>query len=140
MKFRARAASFFALSLPLLAGCSTSRIAVNLMVPILENTTDAALRSPDARLVGDAMPTTLILLEGMLETHPRQKEVARLASMMYFAYAFGFVEDKDPTRASGLYDRGRELGWRAFADDERESAIREGNRRTADHFQHFSKR
>jgi hypothetical protein len=110
----------------LLGGCSTSRLTVDLMVPVLENTTEAALRSEDPRLVGDALPTSILLLEGMLDTHPRQRDVAVLASMMYFAYAFGYVEDEDPVRALALYDRGREVAWRALGRPEAERAIREG--------------
>jgi hypothetical protein len=124
--FKALVVPLFAPVLPLLGGCSTSRLTVDLMVPVLENTTEAALRSEDPRLVGDALPTSILLLEGMLETHPRQRDVAVLASMMYFAYAFGYVEDEDPARALALYDRGREVAWRALGLPEAERAIREG--------------
>lgn len=127
MGLRARASiSLAAGLLPVLAGCSTSRLTVDFMVPVLENTTEVALRSPDARLVGDALPTSILLLEGMLETHPGQKDVARMASMFRFAYAFGYVEDDDPQRALGIYDAGRELAWRAFGDRDLERAIRDG--------------
>ena len=51
---------------------------VNMMAPVLRNTTDAALRSDDPRLIGDALPTSLLLLEGMLETNPGQQEIATL--------------------------------------------------------------
>ncbi len=97
------------------------------MAPVLENTVDVALRSEDPALVRDALPTSLLLLEGMIETHPDQRDVAQLASMMYFAYAFAFVEAEDPARASGLYDRGRELGWRALGRTETETAVRGGS-------------
>lgn len=108
------------------SGCSTSRMTVDLMTPVLENTVDVALRSEDPTLVRDALPTSLLLLEGMVETHPDNRDVAQLAAMMYFAYGFAFVEAEDPERASGLYDRGRELGWRAFDRPEQERAIRAG--------------
>jgi hypothetical protein len=123
---RARAAAALGAVLPLLAGCSTSRLTVDLMVPILQNTSDAALRTPDTALVGDALPTSILLLEGMLETDPGQKDVAVLASMFYFAYAFGWVEDDDPERALALYDRGREIGWQALGRPETERAVRDG--------------
>ena len=109
------------------SGCSTSRMTVDLMTPVLENTVDVALRSEDPALVRDALPTSLLLLEGMIETHPDNRDVAKLAAMMYFAYGFAFVEAEDPERASVLYDRGRELGWRAFDRPEKERAIRAGS-------------
>jgi len=108
-------------------GCSTSRMTVDFMAPVLENTVDVALRSEDPALVRDALPTSLLLLEGMLETHPNQHAVAKLASMMYFAYGFAFVEAEDPPRASTLYERGRDLGWRAVDRPEAEAAIRRGS-------------
>lgn len=122
---RARA-SMTLLALLLLSGCSGSRLAVDMMAPVLRNTTDFALRSDDPQLVADALPTSLLLIEGMLETNPGQEEIAVLGSMLYFAYAFAVVEDRDPERASGYYDRGRELGWQALDEEGIESAVTEG--------------
>ena len=123
-----RARSLFAgiLAAMFAGGCSTSRMAVDVMTPILENTTDVALRSSDPQLVGDALPTSLLLLEGMLETHPKQRDVASLLSMLYFAYGFAFVEPSDPVRASGLYARGAEVGWIGWGRREGAAAIRSG--------------
>jgi hypothetical protein len=94
--------------------------------PILRNTTTAALRSDDPQLVGDALPTSLLLLEGMLETRPGHSDIATQAALLYFAYAFAFVEADDPQRASRLYDRGRELAWVALDKREEERAITSG--------------
>jgi hypothetical protein len=109
------------------SGCSTSRMTVNMMTPVLQNTVDVALRSEDTQLVRDALPTSLLLLEGMIETNPKNRDIAVLASMLYFAYGFAFVEEEDPARASELYDRGRELGWQALDRPETAAAIREGS-------------
>jgi hypothetical protein len=117
----------FALGLLLQTGCSGPRIAVNMTAPILRNTTAAALRSEDPQLVGDALPTSLLLLEGMLETHPGHSDIAIQASLLYFSYAFAFVEAEDPARASRFYDRGRELGWRGFGKRHEQEAITEGS-------------
>ncbi|MDP6802974.1 MAG: TRAP transporter TatT component family protein [Gemmatimonadota bacterium] len=108
-------------------GCSTTRLTVDLMAPVLRDTTTAALRSQDPQLVREALPTSILLLQGLLESHPEQSEVARLASMLSFSYAYAFVEDEDPARASTLYRQGIELGWRAFGDPDREQAIRSGD-------------
>ena len=114
--FRARRFAFISLLIVLhAAGCSTSRLAVDVMTPVLENTAKAAMRSNDPVLVGDALPASILLVEGMLETHPGQAEVARLAAMLYFSYGFAFVEAEDPERASALYERGSALGWLALA-------------------------
>jgi hypothetical protein len=107
-----------------LSGCSTSRLAVGAMTPVLENTVDAALRSDDPQLVGEALPTSILLLDGMLETDPGNRDAARLSSLLHFSYAFAWVEEKD--RASALYARGRDLGWRALDRPEIEEAVRTG--------------
>lgn len=108
------------------AGCSTSRIAVRSMTPVLENTVTAALRSDDPDLVGDGLPTSLLLLEGMLETSPGRRDVAQLAGLLSFAEAFAFLEDESPERASRLYRRGLEHSWSAFGRAGIERAIRDG--------------
>ena len=113
--------------LPLfLSACSTSKMAVGAMTPVLENATEVAMRSNDAKLVQESLPTSLLLLQGMLETDPGNKDVARMASMLFFADAFAFIEPVDTLRASAFYDRGREYGWRALKRPEVEKAIRAG--------------
>ena len=110
-----------------LAGCSTSRLAVGAMGPVLENTVTVALRSDDTILVGDALPTSLLLIEGMVETDPGNRQVATLGAMLSFAYSFGWLESESPARASARYERGRELGWLALGRPEIETAVREGS-------------
>lgn len=122
-----RSLFLFALLVPVLSGCSTSKLAVGAMVPVLENTTTVALRSDDPQLVEDAIPTSLLLIEGMLETDPKNGEIARLGSMLSFAYSFAFLEFEDPVRASSFYTKGRDLGWRALRQPKIENAIRNGS-------------
>jgi hypothetical protein len=108
-------------------GCSTSRLAIGAMTPVLQNSMKAALRSDDPQLVREALPASMLLAEGMLETRPEETEIAALASMFYFCYAFAFVEEEDAARASSLYERGIELGWQALARPEAERSIRNGD-------------
>lgn len=107
-------------------GCSTSRLAVGAFTPILENTVDVALRSEDPQFIHDAIPTSLLLVEGMLETSPDNHDLAVLGALLSFTYSFAFLESESPERALHHYDRGRELAWQALDDAEMEHAIREG--------------
>jgi hypothetical protein len=111
-----------ALALVLLAlagsGCSTTKLAVGSMVPILEESVAAGMSSADLELVKDGMPANLILLDGLVRTDPRP-ELLTLGAELYFSYAFAFVEDEDPERAAGLYAIGRDYGRRALAADEK---------------------
>ncbi len=89
-----------------LAGCSTSRLAVGAMVPVLDNARDVALASDDVETFRDAAAANLFLLEGLIATDPRRVELRVDAAMLGFAYAYAFVEDDNPAYASRLYDRG----------------------------------
>lgn len=111
----------------LFAGCSTSGLAVSSMTPVLENTVAVALRSDDPRLIGDALPTSLLLVDGMLETSPGNRDLAELGALLNFAYAFAFLEAEQPARASRFYDHGRELGWQALNRPDFERTVREGS-------------
>jgi len=94
------------------AGCSPSGYAINsVMVPVIENSRDAALASDDVELFRDAAPANLFLVEGLIGTEPENVDLRVGAGMLYFSYAFAFLEDDDPDRASRLYHRGFLHGW-----------------------------
>jgi hypothetical protein len=103
-----------AAALALLSGCSTSRLAVGAMVPILDNARDTAMASDDVRTFRDGAAANLFLLEGLIATDPGRKELQLDAAMMYFSYAFAFIEDDDPGYASILYRKGFEHGRAAM--------------------------
>lgn len=90
-----------------LAGCSVTRYSVrNVMVPLLENSREAAYLSDDPRTFGDAAPSNLFLLEGMIRTDPGNEDLRMNAAMLYFFYAFAYIEEEDPEYASLLYGKG----------------------------------
>lgn len=96
------------------AGCSTSRMAVGAMAPILDNARDAAMASDDVRTFRDAAPANLFLLEGLIATDPDNVDLRINASILYFSYAFAFIEDEDPSYASLLYRKGMTHGRAAL--------------------------
>lgn len=124
-RLRGRAACLLAV-IWALSGCSSSRMAVGFMTPVLDDTVDAALRNGDTALVVDALPTSILLVDGMLRTDPDNRELARIGSLLHFAYAFAYVEAQDADRASDLYARGHELGWQALDRPDIEQAVRKG--------------
>jgi len=89
----------------MLGGCSTSKMAVGAMVPILDNSKNAALRSNDIKTFYAATPGNIFLLEGLIETDPKNEDLRLTAAMIYFSYAFT-VGDDDPDYASLLYLKG----------------------------------
>jgi hypothetical protein len=84
------------------------------MTPVLDNARDAALASNDIKTFRDAAPANLFLVEGLIETEPKNEKLRLNAAMLYFAYAFSFVEDTDPGYASLLYRKGFEHGQAAM--------------------------
>jgi hypothetical protein len=96
-------------------GCGwTQRLAVDSMVPVLENTAAEARGKSDLEMVGAGFPGNLLLLDGLIRTEPENRELLALGSYLYFGYALGFVELEDPARASAYYDTGRQYGLRAL--------------------------
>lgn len=119
-------------ALPVLAGgCSPTRYSVrHVMVPILENAREAAYLSDDIRTFGDAAPSNIFLLEGLISTDPKDEPLRLNASMLYFFYAFAYMEQDDPDYASLLYSKGLGHAWFSLAEDsdfqmEREIPFRE---------------
>jgi hypothetical protein len=104
-------------------GCSTSRLAVGAMVPILENSRTAALASNDIRTFNDATPSNLFLLEGLIATDPRNRELRVSAAMLYFSYAFTFDKREDESYASLLYLKGLDHGKTALLRNKKVAAV-----------------
>jgi hypothetical protein len=80
------------------------------MVPVLDNARDAAFESNDVKTFRDAAPSNLFLLEGLIRTDPGNDNLRLNAAMLYFAYAFSFVEEFDQDYASLLYLKGMRHG------------------------------
>lgn len=101
-------------------GCSPSKYAVgSVMVPVLDNARDAAFESEDTQTFRDAAPANIFLIEGLIRTDPDESDLRLNAAMLYFAYAFSFVEDTDPDYASLLYKKGFIHGYAALAKNKK---------------------
>ncbi len=103
------------LLLSALAGCSPMKYSVShVMVPLLENSREAAYLSDDTRTFGDAAPSNLFLLEGMIQTDPENEDLRLNTAMLYFFYGFAYMEEEDPDYASLLYEKGLNHAWVAL--------------------------
>jgi len=99
----------------LLHGCGVPRgMAVGATIPIVDGALLAAYRNGDVELVEAGIPSNLLLLEGLVENRPNDRRLLILACQMYFNYAVGFIEDRNPERARDLYEKARAFGLRAF--------------------------
>ena len=124
---RRRADMLWALSLTTSlvgSGCAvTRRMAVDSMVPILENTAAVVRERSDLGTVETALPANMLLLDGLIRTDPHNFDFLSLGAYFYFGYALGFVEEKDPGLAKEYYAAGRDYGLRAL---DRRGAFRRG--------------
>lgn len=99
----------------IVAGCgSFIKIGIKGASPVFNDLIKAAYRIDDPQLLKDALPASLLILEGMIEVTPDNFDLLVLASQGYSGYAMAFVEDESPERAKKLYARGRDFGLRAL--------------------------
>jgi tetratricopeptide (TPR) repeat protein len=100
----------------LTAGCNQKAFMVKSMDPIMDDMKIAVNRSTDVDLMKEAIPASLIQLDGFIVAAPNDKLILRGAEA-YFGYANAFVEDVDKKRASLLYLKAREYGFRVLKEN-----------------------
>jgi len=103
----------------LTAGCSTTRLMADSMVPITVKMNLAVNKNTDIEMVRDAMPAGIIQLEGLLEASPNNTQFMIQLAEAYCGYAFSFFEDTNPARASKLYAKSYSYAIRALASNKR---------------------
>ena len=96
-----------------LTGCSLKVLTVRSMDPIMDDMRTAVNRNTDVDLLRDAMPASIIQLDGFIVAAPDDKLILRGAEA-YFGYANAFVEDTDKKRAGLLYLKARDYGLRVL--------------------------
>ena len=104
----------FSIIISTLQACSMAQITVRASMPMIEGGIAALYKESDLQLAEAAFPPNIELLEGMLINDPDNQRLHAYAAQAYYGYAFGFVEDSNPARASALYYRGLKHGQRAL--------------------------
>ena len=97
----------------ILTGCNQKAFMVKSMDPIMDDMKTAVNQSTDVDLMRDAMPASLVQLDGFIVAAPNDKLILRGAEA-YFGYANAFVEDTDKKRASLLYLKARDYGFQVL--------------------------
>ncbi len=85
-----------------------NRAAIGFLDPVLVDAADRIERDTDLELVRLGLPGTILLVEGLLETSPKDDALHLLQARSITGYALGFVEDHDRHRAGALYMRARD--------------------------------
>lgn len=90
----------------LLSACSLGQIVARSSLTIMDSGVISMNRETDLALAKAAIPANLKLVESLVLELPANRELREHAAQGFYGYAFGFVEDENPARASALYRRG----------------------------------
>lgn len=100
----------------LLSGCSVRKFAVNKLGDSLANGGDAYASDNDPELIGQAIPFSLKLIEGLLAESPNHRGLLFAAASGYTQYSYVYLqlpaeeaEIGDVAKAAALRDRSRNL-------------------------------
>jgi hypothetical protein len=81
---------------------------------LLEDVARASYKQSDLKLVREGMPSYLMLIDGMVEALPQNKQLLITAAQSYASYATAFIQDEDEAYAIALYAKARSYGLRAL--------------------------
>jgi tetratricopeptide (TPR) repeat protein len=89
-------------------------MAVKVTLPLISSQIASMQEERDADLAEKAIPASLKMLEGLAKEDPENIWVLQKLAEGFCGYAFSFLEDSEPGRASGLYLRGKDYAFRAL--------------------------
>lgn len=107
---------------PFLTGCV--KLALQFSPSFIPNLTQAFFEECDLDLAKQSFPADLKLMEGLLKNDPNNEQLLSALCMGFTGYAILFVEEENPERASQLYIRARNYGFRALG---RKAPLLEGS-------------
>ncbi len=90
-------------------------MAVRFASPLMQGQVASIHEESDLELADRAIPAGIKMLEGLLKSDPENPDLLLPLSEGLCNYAFSFIEDENPERASKLYLRGRYYATRAMA-------------------------
>src|ERR1700674_962999 len=120
-----RGCSIYPLFLPVvlavaLSGCSVRKFAINKLGDSLANSGTSFASDNAPEFVGQAIPFSLKLIEGLLAESPKHRGLLFAAASGFTQYSYVYIqqpseelESEDVTRSSGLSTRARQLYLRA---------------------------
>ncbi len=97
------------------SACVTSKtMTVASTALLLEDVAKASNRQSDLKLIREGMPSYLMLIDGMVEALPDNKQLLITAAQSYASYASAFIQDEDKAYAITLYAKAKEYALRAL--------------------------
>ncbi len=100
------------ITLLLISSCSLQKLAIRSTAGLLDASFTSLMAEDDLTLARTAIESDLKLLEGIIQTDPKNERLLLLAAMGFASYSLAFVEDENHERAARLYFRSREYANR----------------------------
>jgi len=96
-------------------GCFPSKKAtVGAVGLLLEDIAKASYKQSDLRIIREAMPAYLLLMDGMVEAWPNNERLLLAAAQGYSSFASTVTDDQDKDFARLLYGKAREYALRSL--------------------------
>lgn len=89
-----------------ISGCSMNQLVAHSSRGLIEVGVRSMNEESDLELARAALPANLKLTESLIIELPRDRDLRMAAAEGFYGYAYGFIEDEQPERASRLYKRG----------------------------------
>jgi len=103
----------------------------------LQDVAQAAAKQTDVTIVREGTPAYLMLVDGLIEAYPGNRELLVAGCRAYTSYAAMFLADDQPKEAEALYRKAKLYGFRALSDRGDFGKAASGN---LDEFQSFLQR
>ncbi len=87
----------------------------------------AASRQSNLLVVKEGTPAYIMLVDGLIEAYPNNKDLLIAGCQAYSSYASSFIPDNEPGKAEPLYRQAKEYGFRALSSRADFSAAASGN-------------
>ena len=98
-------------------GCIPTKSArVAAVALTLQDVAQAAGKQTDATIIREGTPAYLMLVDGLLEAYPDNRDLLVAGCRAYASYAAMFVADDQPKVAEALYRKAKLYGFRALSD------------------------
>ncbi|HUL00349.1 MAG TPA: TRAP transporter TatT component family protein, partial [Nitrospirota bacterium] len=99
------------------SGCVPVKQArVEAVARTVQDVAQAASKQSDLNIIREGTPAYLMLLDGLIEAYPMNKDLLLAGSQAYSSYASSFFSDDEHDKTEALYRKAKLYGFRALSD------------------------
>ena len=109
-----RYTSLVCLSAFLVACGISKRMTIGSTASLMEDVARASSKQSDLKLIREGMPSFLMLIDGMVEALPENKQLLITAAQIYASYASAFIQEEDKAYTLVLFAKAKAYAIRAL--------------------------